>query len=181
MVSEHERVARAANCLLPHVVDRLARERPNARYGEWVMGSGVTIVTYAELANVVNGLAWSLIDQLGGPGSSETHPAVLTYVGPNDVRYSAMVFAAAKVGYVLFATSPRNSTAAHRALFDRLQCQTLVTSDPVPPAASTILEAIKPPRHLKVPSIEELFEKRYPPYVLDKDFQHLRHKPFIVL
>lgn len=100
MVTEHELAARWQDDLLPHVVDRLARERPGAKYGEWVGESNVVSITYAQLANIVNGLAGWLVEKLG-PGRHEPHTDVLTYIGPNDVRYSALVLAAIKAGYVV--------------------------------------------------------------------------------
>lgn len=212
----HEEVAQSQNALIPDVVDRLAHGRGSAKYGEWVTGSSVVSITYLQLANVINGLAWWLVNQLG-PGSHE-HPEVLTYVGPNDVRYSAMVLAAVKAGYVVglsgpppfrpgpidittcllplhlhcneprllipsqvFVTSPRNSPAGHQALFAHLQCQTLITTNPVPPPAQTVIDAVKPARHLTVPSLDELLNTNSPPYVLDKTFEELRRAPFVVM
>ncbi|KAI1483617.1 acetyl-CoA synthetase-like protein [Daldinia eschscholtzii] len=181
MANEHERVARCQENLLPHVVDRLAQERPNAVYAEWVMDSQVVSITYAQLGNIINGLAWWIVEQLGGTGRYDLHPDVLTYVGPNDVRYSALVLAAIKTGYVLFVTSPRNSPAAHRALFDHLKCQTFITSNPAPPPARVVLDAVKPLRHLTAPSVEELLTKEYTPYILNRTLQDLRPSPFVVM
>lgn len=101
MTNEHGQVAQWQDNLLPHIVDRLARERPGTEYAEWVTGSNVVTIHYAQLANIMNGLAWWLVEQLGGPGPHGLHPDVLTYVGPNDVRYSALVLAAVKTGYVV--------------------------------------------------------------------------------
>lgn len=101
MPSEHERTARWQNSLLPHVVERLAREMPDAKYGEWVAESHVVVITYAQLANIINGLSWLLVEQLNGPGNYGSSPEVLAYVGTNDVRYSALVLAAAKAGYTV--------------------------------------------------------------------------------
>ena len=95
----HEDVAQWHEALPPHIVDRLAHGRGSAKYGEWVTGSNVVSITYLQLANIINGLAWWLVDQLG-PGSHQ-QPEVLAYVGPNDARYSAMVLAAIKAGYVV--------------------------------------------------------------------------------
>lgn len=102
MATEHARVAQWQNDLLPHIVDRLARETPDAPYGLWPVApasyeAGFRTITYGQLANVVNGLAWLLIEQLGPGRDSE----VLTYVGPNDVRLTALVLAAVKAGYVV--------------------------------------------------------------------------------
>lgn len=101
MTTGHERVSQWQNALLPHVVERLARETPDVKYGEWVAESSVIVITYAQLENVINGLAWLLVEQLGGPGKYGSNPEILAYVGPNDVRYSALVLAAAKVGYTV--------------------------------------------------------------------------------
>ncbi|KAI1445617.1 putative NRPS-like enzyme [Annulohypoxylon stygium] len=181
MASEHERAARWQDGLLPHIVDRLARETPDADYGLWPVAPdsydfGFRKVTYAQLANVVNGLAWWLIEQLG-PGKDHK---VLTYVGPNDVRLTALVLAAIKAGYVIFLTSPRNSAAAHRSLFDALNCRTLVTTDPTPPSVPPILEAVKP-RQLVAPSVEELLEKDYPHFPFDKTFDQVRWDPVFII
>ncbi|KAM3081036.1 hypothetical protein ACMFMG_004993 [Clarireedia jacksonii] len=177
----HERIAKWQNALLPHVVERLARDTPDAKYGEWVAESHVVVITYAQLANIVNGLAWLLVEQLNGLGNYGFHPEVLAYVGTNDVRYSALVLAAGKAGYVLFVTSPRNSPAAHHALFEHVKCRTLVTSDPISPPARVILDAVKPLRHFTVPSVEELLSKQYPPYELSKTFEELRQTPMVVM
>ncbi|THV45864.1 hypothetical protein BGAL_0443g00110 [Botrytis galanthina] len=181
MATNHESVAQWQDALLPHVVDRLARDRPDAKYGEWVTSSSVITITYVQLANIINGLAWLLVEQLDGPGSYGAHAEVLAYVGANDVRYSALVLAANKAGYTIFVTSPRNSPAAHRALFGRLKCRTLITSNPIPPPANAIFDAVKPLHHFTVPSVEELLIKQYPPYTLNKTFQELRQTHMVVM
>ena len=102
MATEHAKIARWQGDLLPHIVDRLALERPDAAYGLWSIApgtyeAGVRTVTYSQLSNIVNGLAWWLVEQLGISERGET----LTYVGPNDVRVTALVLAALKTGYVV--------------------------------------------------------------------------------
>ncbi|KAI0147409.1 putative NRPS-like enzyme [Xylariaceae sp. FL1272] len=181
MTTEHAQIARWQEDLLPHIVDRLARERPDGIYGLWPVApdsyaAGFRTITYAQLANVVNGLAWWLVEHLG-PGQRNE---VLAYVGPNDVRLVALALAALKAGYTLFLTSPRNSPAAHRALFESLECRTLVTTDPTPPPALAIVEAVNP-RKLTAPSVDELLSTSYPPYVYEKTFQEARLDPLMVI
>lgn len=101
MVRTHEQVAQWQNALAPHIVERLARETPDNKYGEWVSKDSVVVITYAQLANVIDGLAWLIVEQLGGPGRYGANPEVLAYVGTSDVRYSALVLAAAKAGYTV--------------------------------------------------------------------------------
>lgn len=101
MANDHETAARWQDDLLPHVIDRLAQEKPNTLFGQWVTESSVASITYADLANIINGLAHWLVQQLGTAGSYGLNPEVLAYIGPNDVRYTALLFAAIKTGYVV--------------------------------------------------------------------------------
>jgi acyl-CoA synthetase (AMP-forming)/AMP-acid ligase II len=180
-ITEHEGIACWQDDLLPRIVDRLGNERPHGVYSMWATpgGKGLRTITYHELANAVNGLAGWLVARLG-PGRGGVDPEVLTYIGSNDVRYVVLLLAAIKAGYVVFLTSPRNSPTAHRSLFEQLRCQTLLTSDPVPPHALAVINEVKP-RHLTVPSVDELLEKEYPPLVSDKTFQEARWEPLMIM
>ncbi|CAN8100800.1 unnamed protein product [Discula destructiva] len=141
MTAEHANIAQWQNDLLPHVVDRLARETPDKTYGAWPIAptsyeAGFREISYSQFANIINGLAWHLDKNLGRGQDSPIE--TLTYFGLNDVCLTALVFACVKVGYVLFLTSPRNSPAAHKSLFQSLKCRTLVTTEPTPPPALAI-------------------------------------------
>lgn len=66
--TEHARFAQWQGHLLPNMVDRLARDLPHAVYREWPVlptsyDAGFYTVTYSQLANAVNGLAWWLVNQ----------------------------------------------------------------------------------------------------------------------
>ncbi|KAI5861204.1 putative NRPS-like enzyme [Durotheca rogersii] len=181
MAAEHASVARWQDDLFPHIVDRLARETPDAVYGLWPSSpttyeDGFRTVTYAQLANVVNGLAWWISEELG-PGQGHE---VLTYMGPNDVRLTALALAALKTGYVIFFTSPRNSPAAHKGLFSSLKCRTLLTTDPMPPLALPILETVQP-RKLAIPSVGQLLGHSYPHFAFGKSFEQGRWDPVLIL
>ncbi|KAI0483789.1 acetyl-CoA synthetase-like protein [Xylaria cf. heliscus] len=181
MTTQHSKIARWQGDLLPHIVDRLASETPSAIYGLWPVApasyqAGFREINYAQLANIVNGLAWWIVDQLG-TGDGEQ---VLTYIGPNDVRYCALVLAASKTGYVMFLTSPRNSPAAHQALFNELKCQTLLTTDPVPPPVAAVMEAVKP-RKFTIPSVDDLLGTVYPAYVYTKTYEQAQREPLIII
>lgn len=180
--SEHARIAQWQGDLLPNMVDRLARDLPGAVYGEWPVlptsyDAGFYAVTYAQLANVVDSLAWWLVEQLGQPSKTSE---VLAYMGPNDVRLTALILAAVKTGYVIFLTSPRNSPAAHQALFERLECRVLVTPDPAPPPAAPVLKAVQP-RHLHIPPVKDLLDNKSPPYRCTKSFEEARWDPLFIM
>ncbi|KAI8953037.1 hypothetical protein F4801DRAFT_588641 [Xylaria longipes] len=85
MATQHSNTARWQGDLLPHVVDRLASETPDDIYGLWPVGCAsyktrFREINYAQLANIVNGLAWWIVDQLDTSDGEQ----VLTYIGPND-------------------------------------------------------------------------------------------------
>ncbi|PVI02245.1 acetyl-CoA synthetase-like protein [Periconia macrospinosa] len=167
--------------LLPHIIDNLATFGPNAPFAMYpnsplTYSDGYRTVTYKELANAVNGLAWWLDANLGPSTTFE----VLAYVGPNDVRYFAFMLAAVKAGYVAFLTSPRNSAATQSALFEQLNCKTLLKSSPTPPPAELILKAC-PVKHLHIPSVEDLLQKEYPHYSYKKYFPAASSEPFVIL
>ncbi|KAI0904542.1 acetyl-CoA synthetase-like protein [Ustulina deusta] len=154
---------------LPQIVDKVAHEEPDYLYGSWPVEqnsylAGVRNITYAQLANIVNGLAWWLVEQLGPDKQRE----VLAYVGPNDVRFTALVLAAMKTGHRLFLTSPRNSPIAHRKLFGSLKCESLITPDPTHPPTRAILEAVELCRPITIPSIEDLLFTVHAVYTKDK-------------
>jgi acyl-coenzyme A synthetase/AMP-(fatty) acid ligase len=87
--------------LLAQMVDQIASTNPSAVYGMWPVvptsyEAGFRPITYAQLANIVNGLAWWLAEkQRGQPKGSE----VFAYVGPNDARVPALALAGVKTGY----------------------------------------------------------------------------------
>lgn len=101
MDSEH--ISKCLAELLPHTVDRLAREKPSTPYGLWPVAQasyadGFRTINYVDLANLINGLAWWIKENIG---TSQNGERVLAYVGPNDVRFTALLLAAVKAGCVV--------------------------------------------------------------------------------
>lgn len=80
----------------------------------------------------------------------------------------------------LFLTSPRNSPAAQRSLFEALKCRTLLTSDSKLPSVLPILDLVKP-RCLTIPSLDELLEESFPLFAYNKAFEAGRWDPFFIL
>lgn len=86
--------------LLNHVVDRWARDTPDAIYAEYSIsptsfGEGFRKITFAALSNAINGVAWWLHNTLGPGKNFET----LAYVGVLDFRYNTLLLGAVKAGY----------------------------------------------------------------------------------
>ncbi|KAL8713809.1 MAG: hypothetical protein Q9225_006706 [Loekoesia sp. 1 TL-2023] len=93
--------------LLPNIVDGMAKLKPEALYAQSPASyssydKGYRKITYHELANAVNGIAWLLTEELGRGENFET----LAYFGPNDLSYPVVILGAVKAGYKQ-ALSPR--------------------------------------------------------------------------
>ena len=92
----------SAMTLIPDVVDQRARNEPESLYAEYPISAtsyqeGYRKITYRDFANAINGVAWWLHKTLG-PGK-DCEP--LAYIGPNDLRYPALVLGAVKAGYAV--------------------------------------------------------------------------------
>lgn len=91
---------RQSTHLLNHIVDDMARNRPEAIYAELPLSptsfaEGFRIITYRLFSNAINGIAWWLNMTLGPEQKFET----LAYIGPNDMRHSILLLGAVKVGF----------------------------------------------------------------------------------
>ncbi|KAJ5717801.1 NRPS-like enzyme [Penicillium malachiteum] len=166
--------------LIPNLVDHYAATKPDALYAEYPtnpMGyeDGYKKITYKAFANVINGLAHWLTETLGR-GNGE----VLCYVGPNDLRYPALVLGAVKTGYCMFFTSPRNSIAAHKSLLERLECTTFLTPVPRPPFVGPILEGCSV-KSIDIPSLEALLTTEYPHFEYHKTYPEAGPEPIVIL
>ncbi len=88
--------------LIPKLVEKRALLTPDDVYAEYPVSAhsydrGFRKITYSNLANAVNGIAWWLHRTLGPSRDFET----LAYIGPNDIRYPAIILGAVKAGYVV--------------------------------------------------------------------------------
>ncbi|OJZ83061.1 hypothetical protein ASPFODRAFT_141998 [Aspergillus luchuensis CBS 106.47] len=166
--------------LLPNIFDHYAQVKPEAIYAEYPVNpityeEGYRPITYKALANAINGVAGWLTKTLG-PGTGET----LAYLGPNDLRYPALVLGAVKAGYCMFLTSPRNSAVAHQSLFMKLGCATLLAPSPRPPLIAGIVDAHSV-KVVDVPSMAVLLATQYPVFPYHKTYPEAAHDRLVIL
>ena len=86
--------------LLVHILDNLANTKPKAAYAYEPISpenfnEGFRKITWGQIGNAVNGLAWWITAQLGRSSKFDT----LLYLGPNDCRQLIIIFACIKTGY----------------------------------------------------------------------------------
>lgn len=112
--SDNPTVLHQKKQLLPNIVDGIAKTRPEAIYAEIPRSrtsyeSGYRKITYKDLANAINGVAWLLEKHLGRGKKQKT----LAYIGPNDLGYIFMVLGAVKAGYKVCAVVRLNNPEGH--------------------------------------------------------------------
>ncbi|KAE8150536.1 hypothetical protein BDV25DRAFT_110498 [Aspergillus avenaceus] len=86
--------------LLPTIIDELARDDPNGLWMEYpsslsTFDAGFNQITYAELANSVNGVANCITSALGREDTGEP----LAWLAPNSPLCSITLIAAMKAGF----------------------------------------------------------------------------------
>jgi acyl-coenzyme A synthetase/AMP-(fatty) acid ligase len=179
--SEQPAIMPQSKQLLVTIADGMAIAKPQATFAEFPksptdFSKGNLRITYQNLANVVNGLAWWLTAQLGRSKDFET----LTYVGPNDVRQNALILACMKTGHKLLLASTRLPPKALKELFQTTQCKAILTTDTSSPLSKSLAEAYALPT-FQVPSVSVLLSERFPHYAYTKSFEAAKDDPVIVL
>ncbi|KAL8794222.1 MAG: hypothetical protein Q9195_003176 [Heterodermia aff. obscurata] len=151
-----------ASQLLPSIVDGMARARPEALYAETPAAysscdQDYRKITYRELANAVNGIAWLVTKELGRGQDFET----LAYI---------------------ISVLPRNTVQDHISLFGANQCKTLLTVEPpLSPAAVTTIQQALSPRTIYVPTLYQLLDGRYEHFPYEKTFEAAKDEPLMVV
>lgn len=91
------------NCgrrLIPSTIDDIAGLNPSKVFGSLpisntILEAGFKDLTFSQIANAINGVAWWLEKEIGRSDNFET----LAYLAPNDFRFPILAVAAVKAGY----------------------------------------------------------------------------------
>ncbi|TEY43707.1 hypothetical protein BOTCAL_0362g00110 [Botryotinia calthae] len=172
-----------AKTLLVHIVDYMAKTKPQALYAEFPTSSvtydeGFRKVTYKDFANAINGVAWCLQGNLGVGKELET----LAYIGPNNFIYPSLILGATKAGYKVLLLSPRNSVAAQIDLIKATKCRRFITSGrPLPSATAILAAAGSALQTLEIPTIENLLTAPTKHYPYNKSFDDVCDEPLVVM
>lgn len=172
--------------LVPNIVDQFAQDEPDKLYAELPIShtdftSGFRHITYAALANAVNGVAWWLTETLGPAG---TNFPTVAYVGPNDMCHNLLVIGAVKAGYKMLFISPRYSSEGQVRLMKAVDCKAILTSSIIT-EMSEIVEQVAE-RHgdiqvYQVPMTTFFLDGKYDSFPYEKSFEEARDEPLVVL
>ncbi|PHH60603.1 hypothetical protein CDD81_1430 [Ophiocordyceps australis] len=183
-ISKNEYQSRLGQRVVVNVVDETAATEPNRPFIYTPRGTtpeeGWKPVSFSELANAVNAMAWVIADKIKA-NSNEPFPT-LAYIGPDDIRYVIMMLACIKAGCKALFISPRNSLEGQLSLFENTSCKDVWHTQSF---ADTVMrwKAAHPElRVAKVGSLDDLLnvdEAKHFPY--QRDFEVARFEPAFVL
>ncbi|KAK4503218.1 hypothetical protein PRZ48_006646 [Zasmidium cellare] len=170
--------------LIPNIVDGLASIKP---HGDFALiprsytsyAEGYRRVTYRDLANAVNGVAWLLADKLG----KDAERQALAYVGANDIGYPIYALGCVKAGHTLLSLAPRNTKEDHGALLQATGCKYILTPPPpYSPTVNAILDgAVEKPEIIHVPTTFELLERKSSHFPYPKTFASHKDEPLVMV
>ncbi|KAF9887314.1 hypothetical protein FE257_010309 [Aspergillus nanangensis] len=117
--------------LLLNFIDGIASEEPDKPAVHQLLapkddeGQNETeiILSYGDVANLINQLAWWLTKN-GVKGKESAAP--IAYLGPSDLRHLLIALAGVRIGMRVLLLSPRNSVPMNEFLLQESQCSLLL-------------------------------------------------------
>ncbi|KAK2603822.1 hypothetical protein QQS21_004024 [Conoideocrella luteorostrata] len=175
---EHNSVPR----LLVAVIDQFAASEPEHPYIFQAKSNrpedGWEPVTFKQFANAIDCVA-HIITETVKNSSSDKFPT-LAYVGPSDVRYGILAFAAVKAGCQALFVSPRNSVEGQLSLFEATNCNHIwYESSFHQPVCKWTAE--RKMQSWAVPQADEWLHASTKPFPYTKTFEEARWDPLVVL
>lgn len=142
--------------LLPVIIEERAEKKPLAAFAKVPRNNayenGYRIVTNVALATAIDYVA-NLISATFAPGHENQ---CIAYLGQSDLRYTIVLLASIKAGFIKFLPSPRNSEQAQASLMIELECTRLITTSPQPPGVFALRKLVT--ETLEIPSLDFLID-----------------------
>ncbi|TRX90977.1 hypothetical protein FHL15_008182 [Xylaria flabelliformis] len=162
--------------VVPSVIDQLARICPAKTWVSFIRNhTEVQHISFRCCAAAVNAASWWLKATLGTSKTFET----VAYIGPNDIRYLILFSAAAKCGYKLLLSSPRNSHVGHANLLRETACMNIIYDSRFNLGSLPQIPGIA---FIPAPELQDLLDADNPePFPYGKTFDEVKNEPCIVL
>ncbi|KAL8643143.1 MAG: hypothetical protein Q9226_008429 [Calogaya cf. arnoldii] len=167
--------------LIVQLIDYVAQTSPDRCFclvpAADLAKNGFEEVSYGQMANAINRVAWWLREHFDRPVGTES----LGYIGPPDLRYTLLTLAAQKAGFKAFFPSPRNSTEANTHLLEAAECRKFLTAEDVPTNLEEVLEQRKTDRMPMLTQDSCLDSTIVPMFAYEGTFEQARYRPFVAL
>ncbi|KAI0856116.1 acetyl-CoA synthetase-like protein [Xylaria cubensis] len=162
--------------IVPSAIDQLARICPAKTWVSFIRNhTEVQHVSFRCCAAAVNAASWWLKATLGTSTTFET----VAYIGPNDIRYLILFCAAAKCGYKLLLSSPRNSHVGHANLLRATACMNIIYDSRFNLGSLPQIPGIA---FIPAPELKDLLDADTPePFLYERTFDEVKNEPCIVL
>ncbi|OBS29631.1 hypothetical protein FPOA_03570 [Fusarium poae] len=171
------------NSVLIKLIEKIAEEDPERPFvlmpSSDKAQDGWKPVTFLQLNNAINYLAYSLSNTITRSPDDEEFPTV-AYVGSNDIRYAIIVFACIKAGFKALFISPRNTTAVQLSLFENTRCHVLYCTE----SMKAMMEPCLDQRRMQVcviDSLDHLLNASTLSFPYDRSIDQSRWDPLVVL
>ncbi|KAL3608896.1 hypothetical protein FPOAC2_03907 [Fusarium poae] len=171
------------NSVLIKLIEKIAEEDPERPFvlmpSSDKAQDGWKPVTFLQLNNAINYLAYSLSNTITRSPDDEEFPTI-AYIGSNDIRYAIIVFACIKAGFKALFISPRNTTAVQLSLFENTRCHVLYCTE----LMKAMMEPCLDQRRMQVcviDSLDHLLNASTLSFPYDRSIDQSRWDPLVVL
>lgn len=172
----------AISTLLPQHLTHLATLCPDVVYAEVTRtpdSFDYMPITYRQLNNAVNALAWWIEFTIGLPADANEFPTIV-YMGPNDLRHIIIFIGAAKAGYRVLFPTPRYNAESLSILIQKVESKIMFVPSTPFPVVHSILEKTNMDVH-QVPEFVDLINQGPREYPYAKTFEQAKTEPLVVL
>ncbi|KAL8793203.1 MAG: hypothetical protein Q9195_004233 [Heterodermia aff. obscurata] len=190
--------------LLPKVLDEQAQSNPDKVFAAIarsdVLSDGFRDVTFSQVAQAVNSLAYVLQSTFGPTLNYDFE--TLTYIGVPDLRYSIVFYAAVKCGYKVWLLevsnrsgivfpklisvkvllpSPRNPATTNLSLMKQTKSTKILYTSELEAILQNLLASVQDIQCATVGSLDSLLEANGPSFPFGPDFDEAVRQPVVVL
>ncbi|KAL5339881.1 NRPS-like enzyme [Aspergillus crustosus] len=169
--------------ILAALVEEYAQSTPGRLFATIpqgpVVADGFRQVTFRQLADAVNAMAWWIEEHIGKNGNKET----VAYMAGNDIRYYIFILACTKTGHTPFLPSTRLSDEAYQHVLNATNCHHIVYSRETSRRTMEI-KAFRPDTlYLDVPSVSDMLDATLEPehYRFTKTFEDLEDEVTFII
>ncbi|GAW21829.1 hypothetical protein ANO14919_113540 [Xylariales sp. No.14919] len=167
--------------LMPTVLDDLAARSPARVYAAVPktndIKDGFRDITFADVARMVNFIAWWVEDRFGRSDKFEA----IGYIGIADVRGPILFQGLVKSGFKILLLSPRNQVSNNISLMTQTGCSRLLYASELSPLVDPIRASSLSLHAEAIPLLEDMMASAPKHYTYQKLFEDTRDEPAAVL
>ncbi|KAK2735825.1 putative NRPS-like protein biosynthetic cluster [Myotisia sp. PD_48] len=173
--------------LLTQAIDYYALAEPHRIFASFPvsenLNDGFRDVDMHTLAAAVNETARWLDKLLGASKSAMLERGTVAYIGPSDLRYSILFFAAMKCRKKMLFLSPRNTESQNASMLQRTKCQALLYADEMKSIINKLSGLVPTVLVFRVRSLVEMLDShgKASPYYFEATYEEIKDEQCLIL